>query len=169
MTTSLYSFVDIYARALDTLDHVLTRAEAHAAEQGLDAASMLDWRLIEDMHPLRFQIRTVVNFAQTWAAVGAGVEAPAQIEEDLDLAGFHAAIAAAKAFLSTLTAEQFAGRDALEYGHTLGNGTTLTLPVESWLKVFGLTNVHFHMSTAYGILRARGVPLGKLDLFSTGL
>ena len=38
-----------------------------------------------------------------------------------------------------------------------------------WLAVFATTNLSFHLSTAYGILRARGVPLGKIDLFAGGL
>ena len=44
-----------------------------------------------------------------------------------------------------------------------------TLPAEQWLTVFGTTNLFFHLSTAYGILRARGVPIGKVDLFAAGL
>jgi len=44
-----------------------------------------------------------------------------------------------------------------------------TLPSGQWLTVFATTNLYFHLSTAYGILRAKGVPLGKVDLFATGL
>ena len=47
----------------------------------------------------------------------------------------------------------------------LGNGMEPTLPAGRWLTVFAATNLYFHLSTAYDILRARGVPLGKVDLF----
>lgn len=169
MAMTLYSFVDVYSRALDTIDHVLSKGEAFAAETGVDPQAILDWRLVDDMNPLRFQLAIVVNFSCGWAALGAGVEAPAAIEDTLDLSGFHAAIADAKAFLGGLTPEQFAGRDELEHTHTLGNDMTLSMPVEQWLRVFALTNIHFHMSMVYGILRARGVQIGKLDLFSSGV
>jgi hypothetical protein len=169
MAISLYSFVDTYSRALDTVDHVLGKGEAFAAAEGIDPESILDWRLVDDMNPLRFQIMIVVNYTRSWIALGAGVEAPPAIEDSLDLAGFHASIADAKAFLAGLTPAQFEGRDEIEHTTTLGNDMTLTLPVEQWLRVFALTNIHFHMSMAYGILRARGVPIGKLDLFSTGV
>ena len=34
---------------------------------------------------------------------------------------------------------------------------------EGFLLSFSLPNFHFHAATAYDILRAQGVPLGKLD------
>lgn len=169
MAISLFSFVDVYSRALDTIDHVLRKGEEHAAAAGIDPESILDWRLVDDMNPLRFQLAIVIDYSRSWIALGAGVEAPPAIGDALELAGFHKAIADAKAFLAGLTPEQFAGRDELEHTHTLGNELTLTMPVEQWLRVFALTNIHFHMSMAYGILRARGVPIGKVDLFSSGV
>ena len=44
-----------------------------------------------------------------------------------------------------------------------------TLPAAQWLTVFATTNLYFHFSTAYGILRSKGVPIGKIDLFASGL
>ena len=169
MATTLFSLVDVYSRALDTIDHVLRKGESFAADSGMDAESILDWRLVDDMNPLRFQLGLVIRFSCDFAGLGADVEPPAAIDDSLDLAGFHAAIADAKAFLASLTPEQFAGRDELEHSRTLGNGTTFALPIEQWLRVFALTNIHFHMSMVYGILRARGVQIGKLDLFSSGV
>jgi hypothetical protein len=34
---------------------------------------------------------------------------------------------------------------------------------EGFLMSFSLPNLHFHATTTYDILRARGVPLGKRD------
>ncbi len=44
-----------------------------------------------------------------------------------------------------------------------------TLPVGQWISGFATTNLYFHASMAYAILRAKGVPIGKIDLFPTGL
>lgn len=169
MAISLHSFVDTFSRALDTVDHVLRKGEAFAAAEGMDPETILDWRLVDDMNPLRFQLGIVVNYTCAWSALGAGAEPPATIDDSLDLAGFHAAIADAKAFIAGLAPARFEGRDEIEHTHTLGNDLTLTLPIEQWLRVFALTNIHFHMSMAYGILRARGVQIGKVDLFSSGV
>ena len=43
------------------------------------------------------------------------------------------------------------------------------MPSGQWLTVFATTNIYFHMSTAYGILRSKGVPIGKVDIFAGGL
>jgi uncharacterized protein len=44
-----------------------------------------------------------------------------------------------------------------------------TLPAGQWLTGFATTNFYFHLSIAYAILRSRGVPLAKPDLFGGGL
>ena len=169
MTVSLYTFVDLFSRQLGTLDRLLDKGAAHAEANGVSEVQMLDWRLIEDMQPLRFQAMVVCNFARQWPARAAGLPLPADVSVDLDLAGFKAAIADAKAYLAGLKPEQFAGRDHVPLTVQIGTGMEPTLPASQWLTVFATTNLYFHLSTAYAILRAKGVPIGKVDLFASGL
>ncbi len=169
MTISAFTFVDLYRRALVTAGHLLDKGEAHAKATGTNPEEMLDWRLIEDMQPLRFQIMVVVFFARAWPARFAGLELPPETGDGLDLAGFRAAIADAQAWLEARSPAEFAGRDAEPLTFEIGTGMKPTLPAEQWLTVFATTNLFFHLSTAYGILRARGVPIGKADLFAAGL
>jgi len=169
VTVGLYTFVDLYSRGLQSADHLLNRGAAFAKAAGLGEDEILDWRLIEDMQPLRFQIMVVCNFARQWPARVAGLPVPEEIGVELDLAGFKTAIGEAKAYLAGLTPEQFAGRDEVPLTFMIGTGMEPTLPSGQWLSVFTTTNFYFHLSTAYGILRARGVPLGKADLFAGGL
>jgi len=44
-----------------------------------------------------------------------------------------------------------------------------TFPTSQWISVFATTNIYFHLSTAYGILRSKGVQIGKRDLFAGGI
>ena len=171
MTVSLFTFVDLYRRHLVTAGHLLTKGSAFAAEQGTSEAEMLGWRLADDMQPLAFQLMVVANFTRSWPARVADLPIPEAITADLDAAGFHAAFADAQAYLATLTPEQFAGRDDVPLTVPLGPNTTMapTLPAGQWLSVFATTNIAFHLSTAYGILRMKGVPLGKFDLFAAGI
>ncbi|MFM9829813.1 MAG: DUF1993 domain-containing protein [Sphingomonas sp.] len=169
MTVSLFSFVDLYRRQLDAAAHLLTKGAAFAAENDIAEADMLGWRLADDMHPLAFQLMVVTNFALWWPARAAGLPELGEVEATLDVAGFHAAIANAKAKLATLTADQFAGRDDVPFTHTLRESMELTLPSGQWLSVFATTNIYFHLSMVYAILRMKGVPLGKLDLFAGGI
>ncbi|MDQ0465357.1 hypothetical protein QO010_003144 [Caulobacter ginsengisoli] len=163
MTVSLFTFVDLFSRQVATADHLLDKG----AEAG--GEDCLDWRLIEDMAPLRFQLMVVCNFTRLWPARVAGLPLPAEVNDQLDVAGFKAALVDAKAYLAGLTAAQFEGRDDVPLTYPLGNGMEPTLPSGQWLTVFATTNLYFHLSTAYGILRAKGVQIGKPDLFAGGL
>jgi hypothetical protein len=166
MAVSLFTFVDLYDRVLGSAAHILDKGVEHAGKIGVSEAQMLDWRLIEDMQPLRFQLMVVCNFSQQWPARVAGLPVPEDVSADLDVPGFRAAIAASKAFLAALTPQQFEGRDAVPLTWTMGTGMTPTLPSGQWLTVFATTNLYFHLSTAYAILRSRGAPIGKADLFA---
>ena len=165
MTVDLFSHVALLDKQLAVAAHLLGKAEAHAAQSGDPAAAFLDWQLIDDMHPLRFQIMVVCNFAAQWPARVAGVTAPADVAATLDLAGFRAALTKARAFLGALTPDQFAGRDDVPFTFRLGETMEPTMPLADWLIRFALPNVFFHLSMIYAILRGRGVPIGKLDFF----
>lgn len=169
VAVSLFTFVDLFSKDLATLEHVLNKGAEFAAGQGVTADQMLEWRLVEDMHPLRFQANIVINFSKQWTARAAGLPVPESIADNLDMAGLKAEIANARAFLGGLTAEQFAGRDDVTMKVTLGNGFEPELSAAQWLTGFATTNIYFHMSMAYAILRARGAPVGKVDLFAGGL
>jgi uncharacterized protein len=164
----LFTFVDLYSKGLATLDHVLAKGSEFAASKGVSDADMLEWRLIEDMNPLRFQAFVVINFAKQWTARAAGLPVPEDIPGDLDLKGVRAAIADARTALAGLKAEQFDGRDDVTLKVSLGQ-IEPELPLGQWLTGFATTNFYFHLSTAYGILRSRGVQIGKIDLFAGGL
>ena len=86
-----------------------------------------------------------------------------------DLAGFHAAIADARAWLADLKPEQLESRGDTPLTHKLGTGMEPTLPGSQWITGFAATNIYFHMSMVYAILRSKGVAIGKSDLFPLGL
>ncbi|HEY1880949.1 MAG TPA: DUF1993 domain-containing protein [Caulobacteraceae bacterium] len=169
MTVSLFSFINLFDRQLTALDHILKKGQAHAEANGVSETGMLAWRLIDDMQPLAFQIMVACNFSRQWTARTAGLPLPGEIGTELSLKDFLDEIAASKTYLASLTPEQFAGRDDVPLTHEIGTGMVLTLPCGQWLTVFAATNLFFHVSTAYDILRANGVPIGKIDLFAAGV
>jgi hypothetical protein len=168
-TTSLYTFVDLFARSVVAARHLLAKGATHAAGLGVTEQEMLSWRLAEDMHPLGFQLMVVANFSRTWSARVAGLKPPEGIAADLDVAGFDAGLGAALSYLRALTPEQFDGRDELPLTFEIMPGMAPTFPAAQWLTVFAATNINFHLSMVYAILRANGVPLGKADMFAAGL
>jgi hypothetical protein len=44
----------------------------------------------------------------------------------------------------------------------------MTFTAPDFLMQFSLANFLFHVTTAYGLLRANGVPLGKMDFLAGG-
>ena len=169
MAINLFTFVSLFDQQLVTAAHLLDKGEAHLLAKGGDPEAMLDWRLVEDMHPLRFQLRVLCDFSRTWPARAAGVEPPAGIGDELDLAGLRAAIADARAYLAALSPERFAGRDDAPLTVEIMPGLAPTLPAGRWVSGFAATNLSFHLSMVYALLRMHGVPIGKADLFAGGL
>jgi hypothetical protein len=169
MTIGIFTFIDLFDRALATADHLLTKGVERAAELGIGEREMLAWRLIGDMHPLGFQLMVVCNFSVLWPARVAGLELPEAVTPDLDVVGFRKAIADSRAFLAGLSADQFAGRDDLPLTYQIMPDMAPTFSGGHWLSVFAMTNIQFHVTTAYGILRANGAKIGKPDMFARGL
>jgi hypothetical protein len=168
MATGLITFIDLYSKGLSTLDNLLTKGAAFAKEKGVSEAEMFEWRLIDDMNPLRFQANVVLNIARQWPARVLGTDLPADIAGDLDVAGYKAAIAEAKAYLGAIKAEPLDARADAPVSFNLGQFEP-TFPAQQWLTGFATTNFYFHLSMAYAVLRHKGVQIGKPDLFAGGL
>lgn len=166
MPVTLFSYVDLYDRLLGSLDHLLGKGADFATAQGLAPDAILDWRLVDDMHPLSFQAEVVVSFSRQWTARAAGLPVPERLADTATLAELWAAIAAAKAELAALTPDQFAGRDDVPLTIRITDAMEPTLPTGQWLSVFASTNIYFYLSMVYAILRMKGVPIGKIDLFA---
>lgn len=168
MTVNLFTFVGMYERVVGTAEHLLAQGVAHAKANGVSEAEMLGWRLADDMFPLGQQFGVVIDFPKQWAARAAGLEVPERIAGEATAAELAAGLAATKAYLQSLKAEQFAGRDDIPLTVNIGVMEP-TFPTGQWISVFATTNIYFHLSTAYGILRSKGVQIGKRDLFAGGI
>jgi hypothetical protein len=156
----------MYDRQLESLSHLLGKGAEFATGQGLEPDAILDWQLIGDMHPLRFQAEVVISFSRQWTARVAGLPVPDRLADTVSLDELHAGIATARADLAALTSQQFAGRDDVPLTIQITDTMEPTLPAGQWMSVFATTNIYFHLSMAYAILRAKGVPIGKIDLFA---
>lgn len=168
MKLDLASVILGFGKGLTTLLHLLDRGRAYCDERGISDSEMLGWRLAPDMYPLQNQLQFVPNLACQWASRAAGLEIPADVTGDMTVAGHREAIVRARDFLASLEPGQFDGRDDRPLTVNLGV-IEPTMPIGQWIGGFATTNFYFHLSTAYGILRSKGVPLGKQDLFAGGL
>jgi len=154
--------VPVFLRGFDNLSKWLDKAVAHADANGIPIDELLQARLAPDMYPLTRQIQVASDAAKLCAARLAGVEAPSFPDTETTLEQLRERIAKTQAFLRSLTPEQ--------YEANAGNTVTLKMPSQSvtfsqqdYLLNFAQPNFYFHLTTAYDILRHKGVSLGKMD------
>jgi len=164
MAFSLYDATAAnYLQILGAVGGFLEKGLTHFREKGIDPAEIVESRLTADMAPLRFQIISVVQHSRgAMEAAKNGVFLPPSGKSDLDYAALQALVTEARQELSALTPDAvnaLIGRDVI---FKLGE-RALPFTAEGFLMSFSLPNFFFHATTAYDILRHKGVPLGKGD------
>lgn len=164
MAFGLYdATVPLYRQVLTGQGGLLKKADAYCAEKGAAPATLLQARLHDDMWPFAQQIKaTIGHSVRALRAVTTG-EYSIDMSPPADtFAALIAQNAAALADLESFTPGDInarAGKDVfLKFGER-----RMDFVVEDFLQSFALPNFYFHASTAYGILRNKGVPLGKGD------
>jgi hypothetical protein len=168
LIVDLASVVLGWDRILGSAEHLLLKVEELASGGAVRTGEILSWRLAPDMFPLRDQLRFVANLVQQWAARASGEKVPEELSGEFDIAELRSGLAGARQYLSGLSPARFSGRDSIELTVSLGS-IEPTMPIGRWVIGFATTNILFHLSTAYAILRSNGVELGKRDLFAGGL
>jgi len=168
LSVSLYDIsIPSYRRGLQNLASFLDKAEAHAAAQKTDLATYTAARLAPDMHPFTRQVQIASDAAKGGAARLAGIEAPAMADDETTFPELKARIAKTIAFLDTISKADVDARSEATIELPLP-GRTMTFTAPDFLMQFSLANFFFHVTTAYALLRAQGVPLGKMDFLAGG-
>ena len=166
MAYSLFdASIPVYLHMLRNLAAILDKAEAHAKANGVDPQNYLDARLAPDMHPLINQVQLASDAAKGGAARLAGVTPPSFADTETTWAEVKARVAKTIAFVEGIQRGQLDGREDATIEIPLPN-RTLTFSGRDFLALFSLPNFLFHVTTAYALLRAKGVPLGKMDFLN---
>jgi hypothetical protein len=164
MAFSLYeALVPSMLQILGSVGGLIDKAEAFAAERGIDMETLIEARLAPDMLPFGYQVKSCSEHAKNGiAGVRAGVFTPSRAPWPKDVAGLRAKIAEAVAALEAVDPAEL---DALADTPMRFEMGELTLPFTGagFLLSFTQPNFYFHAATAYGVLRAQGVTLGKTD------
>jgi hypothetical protein len=154
---------DIYDASIPPLIHmlgslstILSKGETHG---GIDPAEA---RLAPDMLPLKNQVYIATDGAKGCGARLAGVDIPKYEDTETTYPELKARVAKTIAFLKTLDRKSFAGAENKEIVLKFPN-TTLEYNGRDYVGNFVMPNTFFHITTVYGILRNRGVKLGKND------
>lgn len=146
--------VPMFSHYLDRLDLLVDAAQS---TPGLLAA-----RLAPDMLPFHAQVEIAANFSLRACFPLAGERVPAYGEFPCSFAGLHERIARAKSLIGSLDPARFSGREG-DVIEDMAGERLVRMPAAEFLHVYAAPNFLFHLATAYGILRAHGVKLGKAD------
>jgi hypothetical protein len=164
MAISLYELsVPTFLQTLTAVGGFLDRAAAHCAETGEGADDFVEARLFADMAPFHFQIEAAWHHA-VWGveAVRTGEFTPPALVGPVPFAALRAMITRAQTSLGAFDRDEIDGCAGKELDLQIGP-RRLAFTAETFILSFSLPNFHFHAVTAYDILRARGVPIGKRD------
>jgi hypothetical protein len=148
-------------RTLENLSKILDKAVAQAKSEDIDLKTLLEARLAPDMHPFTRQIQIASDAARNVARL-AGNEPPSFPDTETTFPELHERIAKTIAFLKSVPKEKLEGAETRKIEMKIPN-RTLEFPGSLYLTGFMLPNFYFHVTTAYGLLRHKGIQIGKMD------
>lgn len=158
--TEITEIQRVFQSRLDVLDHILDVGEKHLP----DFEATLGERLAPDMHPLGAQIAHACNQPRGFSQWCAGQPID-NLSRDVDtLAQARSHIRDTRALVSSIDVDDARLDEIKRIG--LGAGRYCELPGRQYVNDYLLPNFYFHITTAYAILRGRGVPLGKSDFMT---
>ena len=164
MTISLAdTCVPIFKQMLDALSANLKKAEEYAVEKNIEPDALLHARLFPDMLSLTRQVQIACDFARGAPARLSGTELLKVADDAKTFADLQQLIATTLGFISGIESSKIVGQEEREIVLRPGTPKEKKLSGETYLLHYALPQFFFHVTTAYGILRHNGAPLGKLD------
>lgn len=164
MSFSLYAAtVPNYKQILDAVSRLLTKAQSFCTDKGIAPQELIQARLAADMLPFAYQVKsTVVHSLGAIEGVRKGVFSPDMSPPPQSFGALAERITEGVAALERIEAAEidaFIGRD-MQFA--MGD-RRMNFTAENFLLSFSQPNFYFHATTAYDILRWKGVPLSKRD------
>jgi len=151
-----------FARTLRNLDAIMAKAEAHAQARKFNVDNFVTARLAPDMLPFTAQVRIACDHAKSAAQALSGKELPKHEDNETTFAELRARIAKCLAVIEPLGAADFAATkpdQVVKLPNRPGKG----MRADEYLWRRQIPNFYFHVVTAYALLRAGGVEIGKSD------
>jgi hypothetical protein len=149
----------VFVRTMTNIESWLDKALA----EGKNEAALLEARLAPDMRPFPAQIQMASDSAKNAVARLAGIEAPAMADTETSFAELKERCRRTTAFIESVDRSALDGAEDREVVLKFPNGAGYRFIGRDYLTAFALPNFFFHATTAYALLRAQGVAMGKPD------
>ncbi|GGD77458.1 DUF1993 domain-containing protein [Croceicoccus mobilis] len=164
MSISLHhALVPTWIQMLEALDGLIDKAAGHCAEIGMDDEGLCSQKLAPDMFDFAYQVQSATSHSiGAIEGVREGVYSP-------DLNAPPRSFAEMKQVIAD-TLSQLEELDPSELDGFIGKKMefrfkefVIPFVAEEFLLSFSQPNFFFHVTTAYALLRAMGVEIGKRD------
>ena len=158
--------LSVYALSAPIFAKLMTNAASwldKAIAEGGDEAALMEARLAPDMRPFPAQIQMASDSAKNAVARLTGQEAPAMPDTEASFAELKDRCLRTVTYVEIVPPSAFEGAEAREIVLKFPNGMGYRFTATEYLTGFALPNFFFHVTTAYALLRANGVALGKPD------
>lgn len=153
-----------WLQTLGAAKGLLDKAETFAGEQGSGEEVFLQSRLIDDMLPLAYQFKSCwTHTAAALDGVRKGLFSPEMTPPPGTFAGLRELLDDAEEKSRAITEDELDSLAENDLVFTIGDKFRLDFTVQDFLLGFSTPNLHFHCTTAYDILRMKGVNIGKRD------
>lgn len=147
---------------LNALIALMDKGAAHAAAKKVDPAVLLNWRLAPDMFALTRQVQIACDQAKNGLSRLAGIEPPKYEDNETTIEALKERLTKTVAYIKTLDAKAIDASTERDIVFPLGPKKG-QMKGADYLNHYVLPNFYFHMSAAYGIIRAFGADIGKRD------
>lgn len=148
---------------LGSMSRLVGKAEAYCSDKGWSPEALIEARLADDMLPFAYQVKsTAVHSMGAIEGVRRGNFSPDTTTPPSTFEGLRTRVADTIASLEAIDpdeVESFIGRDMR---FTFGD-SHIDFLAEDFLLSFSQPNFYFHATTAYDILRMKGLEIGKRD------
>jgi uncharacterized protein len=166
MTISLYdAIIPSNRQVLTSILTLLTKAEAHCTEHGMEPETLIQAKLADDMLPFAYQVKSsAVHSIGAIEGVRSGLFVPETTPPPSSFAELRAYISNANTALGNITPDEmsgFVGRD-MRF-EVASRNFRVDFTAENFLLSFSQPNFYFHATAAYSILRMKGVAIGKMN------
>ena len=152
-----------YLQTLAAVVGFLEKGLAYFTDKQVALDEIVETRLAPDMLPFRFQVQSVAHHSLgAIEGVKKGLFQPPPQAPAYDYRGLQQLVAEAQEALQKVTPAEVNGLEGKDVIFQLRD-FKMPFTAEGFLLSFSLPNFYFHATTAYDILRMKGVPIGKRD------
>lgn len=164
MAVSLFdATVPAYIQIISACKLQLKKAQTWCKDTNTPESEIIQSRTIDDMLPFSYQVQSLHSHSVgSLKGLEAGVFSPIRDSPPEDFVGLHAKLDSALEYLQSVDKETLDSKTGSPMRFEMGE---LSLPflAETFMFSFAQPNFYFHATTAYNLLRAKGIVVGKTE------